>query len=43
MTTENTQYAHQPVMLEEVLDMWFNHLKQPYGHSIIVIVLKKGF
>ncbi|WP_290518842.1 16S rRNA (cytosine(1402)-N(4))-methyltransferase RsmH [Alcanivorax sp.] len=41
MTTENTQYAHQPVMLEEVLDMWFSQSEGFYvdgtfgrgGHS----------
>ncbi len=43
MTTENTQYEHQPVMLEEVLDMWFNHWKQHCGHFIIVTSLKKVY
>ena len=41
MTTENTQYEHQPVMLEEVLDMWFSQSEGFYvdgtfgrgGHS----------
>ena len=41
MTTEDTQYAHQPVMLEEVLDMWFSQSEGFYvdgtfgrgGHS----------
>ncbi|MEQ3722560.1 16S rRNA (cytosine(1402)-N(4))-methyltransferase RsmH [Alcanivorax sp.] len=41
MTTKDTQYAHQPVMLEEVLDMWFSQSEGFYvdgtfgrgGHS----------
>ena len=41
MTSEDTQYAHQPVMLEEVLDMWFSQSEGFYvdgtfgrgGHS----------
>ncbi len=41
MTTEDTRYAHQPVMLEEVLDMWFSQSEGFYvdgtfgrgGHS----------
>ena len=46
MTTENTQYAHQPVMLEEVLDMWFSQSEGFYvdgtfgrgGHSRALLV-----
>ena len=41
MTSEDTEYAHQPVMLEEVLDMWFSQSEGFYvdgtfgrgGHS----------